>query len=161
MAVSFYFHLLKRYQIQEDTTFDQFFESFLTDVNGQGNWGEHVGAWLGAWKSRPDRFHLLRYEDLKVDTHDRLKQVLNFAGVSADDQLIDKTVELSSFDSMQRTEQIQKDQELNLKKSKQSILNVRKGTVDEYKEYLSEEQNERLYEAFGFWMDQLRYTKEM
>lgn len=162
VSVSFYFHLLKRYRISKDTSFDSFLELFLKGKqNEQGSWDEHTGSWLGAWKRKPEKFHLVRYEDLKQDTNKILTEVVHFSGLEADESVIKRAIELSSFERMQKTEQDQQSTVRNLKTSDQRIKNVRKGKVDEWKQYFSEQQNDRIWSAFGHIMEQLGYRKEL
>lgn len=68
---------------------------------GFGTWEQHVNSW-----ANQDSFpvHVLKYEQLKSDTANHLRAVLDFLEISADDNAIDAAVKASSFDAMRAME---------------------------------------------------------
>ncbi len=98
---------------------------------------------------------------MKADTAAQLSRIAKFAGLPAAEELIKRAVELSSFENMQKIEQAQQKQARNLKDSDQAIRNIRSGRTDEFKDKMSADQNERLWERFGPMMERLGYKKEL
>ena len=66
-------------------------------------WDEHVRAWL---LDRPetDRIHLVRYEQLRANTHGVFSDLLERLSVSFDDRDVERAVQQSSFDRLKQAE---------------------------------------------------------
>ena len=66
-----------------------------------GSWSQHVASWT----ERPnDRLLILRYEDLIDTPQEAFRRLVNFLGLDADAQRIDRAVENVSFDKMRAQE---------------------------------------------------------
>ncbi|MFZ5654773.1 MAG: sulfotransferase domain-containing protein [Pseudomonadota bacterium] len=67
-----------------------------------------VIGFLNRWAAelpRIPRLHLLRYEDLRRDPENRLRALLEFMGVPADEQLVGDAVAYASYEQMKAREQ--------------------------------------------------------
>jgi hypothetical protein len=64
-------------------------------------WSQHVASWL---EQRDIPIHLVRYEDLAVDTAGVFRGALSFAGVPAADEAIERAVRFSQFAVLQQQE---------------------------------------------------------
>jgi alcohol sulfotransferase len=66
-----------------------------------------VAHYLNQWALEADKiaqFHLLRYEDLRSDTLDRLTQLLVFLNIPASREQMQRAVDYASFENMQKLE---------------------------------------------------------
>jgi hypothetical protein len=64
-------------------------------------WSQHVASWL---EQCDIPTHLIRYEDLAVDTAGVLHGALSFAGISVTDEAIERAVRFSQFAVLQQQE---------------------------------------------------------
>lgn len=70
-------------------------------------WKQHVNSWLANHVNVGNRFlHLVRYEDLLDDTHEELRSLARNFGWHIEDEVISKSVEVSSRNAMRRQEAI-------------------------------------------------------
>lgn len=156
VLVSEYYYL-KRNKVAPDR-FEDFYEQFLRGENHHfGSWGEHVGSWLGADQNSV-RNHCLfiRYEDLKADPLSILNEILKFSGQPRSNQIIQQAIERSSFESMK---EMDKNREAYFKAEKNSSIPfVRQGGEEEWREFLSNDQENRLKQTFFYSMERFNYT---
>ena len=81
------------------------FDYMLSDHGG--SLGD-VTNFMNIWASESGKvqdFHLVRYEDLRSNTADTLRKLLDFMQVDASDQQVEAAVEFSSYDNMKKMEQ--------------------------------------------------------
>ncbi len=98
VMVSFY-HFLKGLN-----QFDKDFENFIkNEKHGVAKWVEHVESWL-AKNTSAQRLHLVRYEDLKKNPADELDKIYKNLGKKIKQEALDYAVEMSSFDTMKKSE---------------------------------------------------------
>ena len=109
VAVSYYHHLIKERQIDEDYPIDEWIKAFVAgDFHPQfGTWAENVGSWLGARNGRED-FLLLSYEELLNDSLKTMLKVASFVGVARDENQLKQVIELSSANRMRELEKKEK-----------------------------------------------------
>lgn len=69
-------------------------------------WGiRFQNSWHAMWKARPEGVHLVRYEDLRRDTLQQLRQIVDFLGLDGmTDSLLSEAIARSSKDVMARKE---------------------------------------------------------
>ncbi len=158
VAVS-YFYFLKKHKVLHSQTFTEFLPNFLKGApDHYGNWAEHVGGWLGGLGFQSNRFLLVKYEDLRNYTSDKLKEILSFLDIDYTNSHIERAVELSDFEKAQKQEK-QAKADLNQVWGNADLL-IRKGSLDEWKEYFGKQEQEMLIDAFGPVMQQVGYYKE-
>lgn len=160
VCVSQFFFKKRRGEIARDTEFNEYFDEFLKGFSdGYGSWGEHVGSWLGAKRNAQD-FLLVRYEDMKEDIEREMKRMLTFARLEVDGSRLKSAIENSDLKAMKKTEQ-ESNHGAHLKgKGDLSIPFVRKGSTNEWKEYLSEDMQRLLLERFSYGAEACGYEFE-
>lgn len=138
VAVSYYFHLIKHWKLDKDTPFADFLTRFNDgSIAVRQIWSNHVINWLD---NASDNLLLLRYEDLQTDTVGSLTKVLQYAGVSVDQEAIVSAVKASQFEQMQNLEKEQYKLSLSrLATSDPSIQFVRNGKSGDWQNYFTEE----------------------
>ena len=69
-----------------------------------GTWSHHVRTWI----NNADEFPLivLRYEDLKANPYEGFGNLIKFLGWQYDEQRVRRAVDLTSFESLQRAEDV-------------------------------------------------------
>ena len=92
----------------EDMTDERYARVFISSAGdplwarlGYGSWVQHAASWsqATAWPVLT-----IRYEDLKADTAGTLRRVLDFAGLEATPDAIDRAVAHSSFENLRALE---------------------------------------------------------
>lgn len=156
VCVSQYFFKLRRNEISKDLDFSDFFNQFLNGFNeGFGSWGEHVGSWIGA-KEKSQNFLLIKYEDLKENPFLVLFKIVKFLKLDVTKEIVNTAIENSSMDKMRKIE-LETKLGVSDKKINESIPFIRKGSTTEWKEFLTDDMEERLRSAFYFPMEKLKY----
>ena len=80
--------------------FKQSIADFIqSQLNQPYHWGRHVSGWLD--RQNPRRLMFIRYEDMHQDTELVLRQVLDFAGLTYTQKMIDHAVQAGQFSHMQ------------------------------------------------------------
>lgn len=157
--ISYFEFLRKKKVLDINSSHDDFIDLFIKgDFVEYGNWGENIGSWIGAKRESED-FLLIKYEDLKTKTEEKLIDILNFMNKPVDSSKIKISIEKSSFNEMSRNEQKNKLKIKALKGSDKNMPFVRKGSVDEWKESLSVENTNKIIDNFGGLMSELGYIK--
>lgn len=102
VAVSYYFHLIKFKVISKDTSFDDYLKMFNQGSFDQFTpWGNYVETWLN---NAPEEFLLIKYEDLQKDVAKELTRMLEFAGLSVNEDAVIEAVKASSFEKMKSSQ---------------------------------------------------------
>jgi hypothetical protein len=158
VAVSMYHFLIGTKRFRASQPMEEFVNGFLRGKYFRhfGSWGANVTSWVSQVDAGNRNILLLRYEDMKKNTVDELRRVASFLGLAADDHSLQSAVEKSSFERMQSLEE-----ERNKLKPREnwdaSRRFVRKGSVDEWKELFSPEQNEMICRTFAEPMQRMNY----
>ncbi|MDF1809497.1 MAG: sulfotransferase domain-containing protein [Phycisphaerales bacterium] len=93
---------------QDQMSDEMYAKRFITSLGdsefqsiGFGNWKSHIESW-----QRNNSFPVLtvKYEDLKSNTSESLKAMIDFIGLDIDEDRITQAVKSSSFDSMRAME---------------------------------------------------------
>lgn len=119
---------------------------FVMGENGGGM--QAVTDFLNLWAKeagKVQKFHLLRYEDLRSQPHEELRKILDFMGVPATEDHVNAAVEYSSYENMKKMES---KQTLRLAggrmvprdKDNPDSYKVRKGKVGGYRDYFTDEE---------------------
>ncbi|XP_063689195.1 sulfotransferase 1C2-like [Bolinopsis microptera] len=140
-AVS-YFHHMKTLEkiygkICAEMTFNEYFDQIYTkkDVAEFGMWEDHNIEWLE--QSARKNILFVTYEDLREDTERELRKMVEFLGLSVDEEIIAETLKQGGFEHMQKSNNL--NYSWVTEGSKTGF--VRKGQVGGRAEYLSEEQS--------------------
>jgi hypothetical protein len=138
--------------------FDVFLAMFLAgDSNPWGSWGDHVGFWLASEPARRGHLHVVRYEDLRRDTLEVFRAVLEFFGVSVSSDVIRDAIEHNSLASM-RAKEDRAHQEGWRRSAKQDIRFIGSGSVGGWREALSPEQAAAIEQRFAGALSTLGYV---
>lgn len=137
VAVSYYFHRTKRAGESYD----------ISDFIRHKEFGiESIIFYMNRWYEIREifsHFTIIRYEDMKRNTHDSLKTLLSFIGYcDICDEIVAESVNYASIENMRKLSvtKLKKEKRLAPKKHDDpESYKVRKAKVNSYKEYLSPE----------------------
>ena len=107
-----------------------------------------VTDFLNLWAREADKvqkFHLLRYEDLRAHPHAELRKLLDFMEVDATQQHVDAAVEYSSYENMKKMESKQQfrlagGRMVPRDKDNPDSYKVRRAKVGGYRDYFTDEE---------------------
>ena len=107
-----------------------------------------VADYLNLWAKeapRVEKFHLLRYEDLRSSTTEQLRSLLGFMEVNATDAHVDAAVEYSSYENMKKMESKQQfrlagGRMMPRDKDNPNSYKVRRAKVGGYRDYFTDEE---------------------
>ncbi|XP_056381985.1 sulfotransferase 2B1-like isoform X2 [Hyla sarda] len=140
VAVSFYyFHKMAKF-LPETGSFPEFLECFLEGKVYYGSWFDHVKGWYGQKKNLDIIY--LTYENMHKDLRRSIKKVCGFLGCPMYSEEVDKVEQHCRFSVMSQNVMVNytliPTEILDHEKSKF----MRKGVVGDWKNHLTEEQNE-------------------
>lgn len=119
---------------------------FVMGDNGGGM--KAVTDYLNLWASEADKveaFHLLRYEDLRKNTQEELRRLLDFMQVDASAAHVAAAVEYSSYENMKKMESKEQfrfsgGRMMPGDKDNPDSYKVRRAKVGGYRDYFSDEE---------------------
>ncbi|MCP5121543.1 MAG: sulfotransferase domain-containing protein [Pseudomonadales bacterium] len=119
---------------------------FVMGDNGGGM--KAVTDYLNLWAREAgavEAFHLLRYEDLRKDTRQELRRLLDFMQVAATDADVEAAVEYSSYENMKKMESKEQfrfagGRMMPRDKDNPDSYKVRRAKVGGYRDYFSDEE---------------------
>lgn len=158
-AVSYYYFLLKMKGLPRETTFSDYFENyFFAGKSVFGHWDQHVFSWLR--DNKVPRIISVKYEDLLQDTEKNFRTLLEFSGITVDEERLKNAVLKSSFKEMQ------KDEEKNSDALKQrghimegpNLRIVREGKTNSWKTMFTEDEERKFIEMYGEALQFLGYS---
>ncbi|GEM_PF-159605 len=159
VALSYYFKFIKQRQIRPETRFQDFLEVFNRGgLEGFPSWSSHIQSWLD---DPPEKFLLVRYEDMKTDTLSELIRVLEFSGFPVNRGAAAAAAEASDFRRMQEMEKKQYHLVPQLAHSDPNIPSVRKGTIGESKAYFSDAITAKFIRIHGHALERLGYLPKL
>jgi len=157
VAVSYFHHHKKFPNRNSALSLTEFVDAFLEGrLDKFGSWSQNVGSWIGACGG-DSRFMLIRYEDLKRDTHDVLAEVVDHLDIDADERRIDTSISRCQFNNMHRMERQQGEKWRVLNGTRQDLAFVRKGEVGAWKEVLSSIDRRKIEARYHSLMQDLDY----
>jgi len=114
------------------------------------DWSGHVNSWIN---SEHLSVHTIRYEDMLYNTSESVTKALKFLGLEFTEELLQRAVEFSRF------ERLQKQEEENgfVEKKPASRSFFRKGEEGDWKNVLSNAQTKRIIKACESAMQQFGY----
>ncbi len=140
VAVSFFFHYIRIAIMKDATTldWDLFFRNFIYGNVDFGDFFDHVLSW---WPHRnDDNVLFLMFEDMKKDPRTAITRIATFIGADISDEVIDKVVAETSFDSMKKDETANYSAS-NFVAKPGSTAFMRKGEVGDWRNHLTPEQS--------------------
>ena len=116
-------------------------------------WSEHVRSWV----DNPEiRTHVIRYEDMKTDTHRAFSEAARFLQLPTDPQDIARALAFSAFDTLRA----QEDEAPFRERNARSPRFFRKGLVGDWQTTLADTQIARIVDAHGAVMKRFGYLDE-
>ena len=156
VAVSYYYHLLKKERLDQRTTFDEYLSLFTQGLIAPrlGSWNSHTLSWLDHLSPN---ILLVMYENLKKDTAHELEQILSFLGLQRSHDEIAAAVAASDFERMKTLEQQQSALYHDFANTNQGIAFVRAGQAGEWAKYFSEQASQDFIARHGEALRRLHY----
>jgi alcohol sulfotransferase len=119
---------------------------FVMGDNGGGM--RAVTEYLNLWAAEADKvnaFHLLRYDDLRTNTREELRKLLDFMQVDATDADVEAAVEYSSYENMKKMESKEQfrfagGRMMPRDKDNPDSYKVRRAKVGGYRDYFTDEE---------------------
>ncbi|XP_069595087.1 sulfotransferase 2B1-like isoform X2 [Ranitomeya imitator] len=146
VAVSFYyFHKMAKF-LPDSGSFPEFLELFLEGKVYYGSWFDHVKGWYSE-KKNLDIFYIT-YEDMKKDLRRSIKKLCGFLGCPMYSEEVDKVEQHCDFAVMSQNVMV------NYTLIPREILDheqskfMRKGVVGDWKNHLTDEQNENFDKVY-------------
>ena len=116
-------------------------------------WSDHVRSWV----DHPEiRTHVVRYEDMKADTHRVFTAAARFLRLPADSQSIERALAFSAFDTLRK----QEDEESFRERNPRSPRFFRKGVAGDWQATLTRAQIDRIVKAHCAVMRRFGYLDE-
>ncbi|OQR76009.1 sulfotransferase 1C2-like [Tropilaelaps mercedesae] len=162
--ISFYWHTTKVYPGYNftDGTFDEFFELFIAGKTDFGSYFDHVRSFLRQ-RHQPN-LHIIFFEDVKTNGPEEILKLGRFLGKPYEEKLkaglLEKVIEQSSVKKMRETfKEFKIDYDIDelpegmrqfamCNATAVSVFeikdHIRKGSVNDWKNYLTADQNRRL-----------------
>ncbi|MBS2097103.1 sulfotransferase domain-containing protein [Carboxylicivirga linearis] len=142
-----YYYWCQKFSVIKEESFDSFFQSFIKGDVPFGLWSDHVNGWLSAAKKFPEKILTITYEELKEDTYEGFKKILDFCNFDYNEKDIMNAVNASSFAEMKKNE---KETEANsfFNSTNKNISFVRSGK-SEWKSKLTETQLRIINDKFN------------
>jgi hypothetical protein len=142
VAVSYYHHhrshkLLGQYQ----GTWDDFFTCFLSGQVVYGSWFEHTLGWWARWQGHTDHILVLFYEDMQHDLPAHIRRLGVFLGKALSPDAVAAIAAHCTFASMSTNPFTNREGSPMMDFSVARFL--RKGTVGDWRNYFTAEQNTR------------------
>ena len=145
VVISWYFHLKKYKQITTENL-DDFIKSdyggLLTIITYYNIWAKN--------RNIPKQFYLLRYEDLKENTHDELRSIMKFLGVNnVKEKIVNEAVRFGSFNNMRILEENDTLKSFRLRpvdKNNQDTYKTRRGMVNGFLDYVSSDDRRYIHQ---------------
>nr|XP_056701851.1 sulfotransferase 2B1-like [Euleptes europaea] len=140
VLVSFYHFSMIIQTLKDPGSLEEFLDKFLSGNVIYGSWFDHVKGWMEL-KGSPNFFYIT-YEELLQDLRGCVEKICHFLGKELSSQQIDSVVEYASFQKMKDNKMSNfsqvPDHFMDHKKGKL----LRKGISGDWKNHLTEAQNE-------------------
>lgn len=157
ILVSYYNYEMRwRTRFKPETSYYDFTKLFLSgQLNCFGSWQENVLSWLRLRGNDHQRFCLIRYEDLKVDSLSTLQTISSFLKLKISESQLKLAIKNSSFQSMRNLEN--KAQHWEQGVNNQTIPFIRKGSTSEWQQVLDAKTIKLIQNECGELMQELDY----
>lgn len=150
VSISYYYHSLKHRQQRQDLDFNAFLTSFINGKIWPGLWSNHVIGWLNQKEKIENGFLLIKYENLLKNTHEETKKIIEFLNIKRSDEQINDAITWASFNNMRSIENKQR-------WGNSTIPFIRSGKTGQWKNFLNQEQKNKLHKQFEKTLIRLNY----
>jgi len=142
VIVSYYYFMKSLNLFQGDLM------SFIKDNKyGIDAWVTHLSSWIDK-PTDAQRLYLLRYEDLKANTFDEVKQLYKIIGFKIEDKVIEKAIGFCSFERMKKDETFYRARNPNY-----NLNFIRKGKSNEFSSEMNKEMINYISERCGSYLE--------
>ncbi|KAL3857301.1 hypothetical protein ACJMK2_011983 [Sinanodonta woodiana] len=146
VAVSFYNHHFKLLEYGYSGKWENYIHRFLKGQVDGGSWFDYTLDWEKVIQDNPDYpIHIISYEDMKKDDMKEIKQLAQFLGVKADEELIKRISEACDFERMKKEKYALEIATAEVWRDKEPGI-YRKGQVGDWKNWFTVAQSE-LFDA--------------
>ncbi|XP_027972852.1 amine sulfotransferase-like [Eumetopias jubatus] len=142
-----YFHFAKNVMLQFTSTFEEFMKQFLNGRVLESLWFDHIRGWY----EHKSLFNIqfLMYEEMKKDLRGSVLKICKFLGKELSEEDMDAVVRQVTFENMKYDPLANYDNIITTEYG----MNVkghflRKGTIGDWKNHMTVEQNERFDKIF-------------
>ena len=159
VVLSCYNFQRKYRQIPDAYPLEQYVDDFLEGRSTErawGTWGENVGSWLSS-RFRHPTFLLIRFEDMLERSHEELRRLGDFFGVTVTSEILERVVTRSSADNMRELEKDQQDKWVGAKKHRKDIPFVGSAKAGNWRAKLPQSGVAKIETAWGHLMLALGY----
>ncbi|XP_014636768.1 PREDICTED: LOW QUALITY PROTEIN: amine sulfotransferase-like [Ceratotherium simum simum] len=144
-----YFHFSHKWAENEaTTTIEEFMELFLEGKVTGSLWFDHIKSW---YEHRSHfHIHFMMDEDMKKDLRNSVLKVCKFLGKELNEEVLDAVVRQATFQNMKYDPLANYENILNSQpgQKKKKALFLCKGTIGDWKNHMTVEQNERFEKIF-------------
>lgn len=143
----------------EHKNFDDFLIKFLegeTHGFGFGSWSSHVNSWLDAHSVLDKNILIIKFEDMRQKTQEKLCEIIDFIGVDVDRQTIHDAINNNAIEKMREKEE--KVLHTLFKKFSKDVRFVRQGTAGGWRQKLTNDQVQLIHEYAGETLCRLGYS---
>jgi hypothetical protein len=153
------YHYQKRIRVY-DKTFGDFVVEFVKGKTNQFcSWYEHVKSWLTAGSGERLALYVVKYEDMRHRTRDVVGEVLDFLGVSVNENVVENAIRNNTIEKMREKEDSV--EKIVFKNSRQDIRFVRQGAVEGWLQTLSADQVRLIEECTWEILEQFGYKETL
>jgi len=157
VVISYYHYHIKMRSIIDDYPIEKFVNRFLIgELDSYGSWEDNVGSWI-RMRQNSQNFLLIHYENVLKDPKSELMKISKFLRINADDERLDRAIELSSKDNMKKLEKLQTHLWKPIRRSRKDKMFVRNARVGGWKDELPKSSAEEIENAWLNLMELLGY----
>lgn len=165
VVISFYHHNLKARNVPDEYPLNRFVPRFIAgEFDAKfGSWRDNVLSWV-ALRANDPRFLMLRYEDMKLNPGQILRDVVtfleqySFRELDSSGEALQRAIELSSPERMRALERQESSRWILTKGTRSDKPFVRSAVAGSWKSQLDEESIAAIESAWGDLMQNLGYT---
>lgn len=160
VALSEYAH--RKWRGVEDEDFNVYLINFLegkTHGFGFGSWANHVNSWLSAHATQAKDILIIKFEDMRHKTEEMISKIIDFLGVEVNGQAIRDAIMNNSIEKMREKEDNIKHISFKdkLANYSENLRFVRQGSVEGWRQMLTDEQVQLIQEYVGETLVRLGY----
>ena len=156
VIVSLYFYLIKLKVLKKNYSRRKYIKRFLDGEFDStfGSWYQNIGSWYGA---KDNDIIFIRYEDLLQKKYISFKKISQFLKIKFSKRKFDRVLKNTSFKNLQKQESLSYDNVDHLKDTRKDIKFFRSGKKNQWKQFLSANENKLIKKKWGTYMKIFNY----